>query len=78
MSAHYFDGFDAIVMRDFVADVLDAFNFMSRITSVKVGCSTSEKFALALELVRIAYALDEVDPRRTSLRAITSPKRIVL
>jgi hypothetical protein len=60
-NANYFDGFDALVMRDFVSDVLDAFNFLGRITSVKQFCSTSERFALALELVRIAYELEEVE-----------------
>jgi hypothetical protein len=68
-TANYFDNFDALVMHIFVSDVLSAFTFLDnamryratskRARDVFLTLSVAQKFALALELVSIFYALDD-------------------
>ena len=58
MTANYFANFDKLVMRVFVSDVLSAITFMTRVSAVYRSLSSAQKFALALEVVRIEYDAD--------------------
>jgi len=59
MTANYFDNFDRLVMRTFVRDVLSALTFCMRVSVVFRSLSAAQKFALALEVVRIEYEIDD-------------------
>jgi isoleucyl-tRNA synthetase len=66
---NYFQHFDSLVMRVFVADVFEAYNFAAFIAKRSTRSvfrtfktlSAAQRFALALEVVRIAYEFNDED-----------------